>query len=121
MGTISLTANKIKEKGLSIWMFPEGTRSRGKGLLPLKTGAFRTAAKAGVPIVPICASNQHGTIDLGRWDNGKIIIEFLDPIYIDDDSREGLRAVTKKTHQLMQDKIDQLDAEIAASATKNKT
>ncbi len=45
-------------------MFPEGTRSRGRGLLPLKTGAFRTAIQANVPIVPICASNQVGTINL---------------------------------------------------------
>ncbi|HCM46974.1 MAG TPA: 1-acyl-sn-glycerol-3-phosphate acyltransferase, partial [Colwellia sp.] len=38
MNTIELTADKIKKDKLSIWMFPEGTRSRGKGLLPLKTG-----------------------------------------------------------------------------------
>ena len=113
MGTIDLTANKIKEKQLSIWMFPEGTRSRGNGLLPFKTGAFRTAVKAGVPIVPVCASNQHGTIDLGRWDNGKIIIEFLDPIYINEDNRECIRKVANETHQLMLKKIEQLDAEIA--------
>ena len=105
LGTISLTANKIKEKKLSVWMFPEGTRSRGRGLLPFKTGAFRTAAKAGVPIVPICSSNQHQTIDLSRWDNGKIIIEFLEPLYIDDDSREGMRLVADKAHTLMQAKV----------------
>jgi len=115
MGTIELTANKIKEKKLSIWMFPEGTRNHGKGLLPFKTGAFLTAAKAGVPIVPICVSNQHNKINLGRWDNGKIIIEFLDPIYLNDDNRKYIREIANNTHQLMQEKITQLDVEIAAS------
>ena len=114
LGTISLTANKIKEKKLSVWMFPEGTRSRGRGLLPFKTGAFRTAAKVGVPIVPICSSNQHQAIDLSRWDNGKIIIEFLEPLYIDDDSREGMRLVADKAHTLMQAKINQLNDELAS-------
>ncbi|MCW8864298.1 MAG: 1-acylglycerol-3-phosphate O-acyltransferase [Colwellia sp.] len=120
MGTISLTAKKIKENKLSVWMFPEGTRSRGRGLLPFKTGAFRTAVQAGVPIVPICGSCQHQTIDLSRWDNGKIIIEVLEPIYIDDGSRETIRMVADKTHALMQEKINQLNEELTNSSPDNK-
>ena len=118
MNTIELTADKIKNNKLSIWMFPEGTRSRGKGLLPLKTGAFRTAIQANVPIVPICASNQVGTINLNRWDNGKIIIEFLDPIQLNDSSRENLRSIVNEVHGLMSDKIDKLSVEAAAYHNK---
>ncbi len=113
MGTINLTAKKIKENKLSVWMFPEGTRSRGRGLLPFRAGAFHTAAQAGVPIVPICASSQHQTIDLSRWDNGKIIIEFLDPLYIDKANRENVRTVANKAHALMQEKINELNNEVA--------
>jgi len=114
INTIDLTADKIKKDKLSVWMFPEGTRSRGRGLLPLKTGAFRTALQAGVPIVPICASNQVGTILLNRWNNGKIIIEFLDPIELNDASRENLRSVVNETHKLMYNKIEKLSIEAAA-------
>jgi 1-acyl-sn-glycerol-3-phosphate acyltransferase len=106
-----MTANKIKKNKLSVWMFPEGTRSRGRGLLPLKTGAFRTAIQAKVPVVPVCASNQHGTIKLNRWDNGKIIIEFLDPINLDDSNRENLRTTVNDVHTLMSNKIEELSAE----------
>ncbi len=118
MNTIELTADKIKKDKLSIWMFPEGTRSRGKGLLPLKTGAFRTAMQAEVPIVPICASNQVGTINLNRWDNGKIIIEFLDPIQLNDANRENLRVIINEVHGLMSDKIEKLSIEAAAYHNK---
>jgi 1-acyl-sn-glycerol-3-phosphate acyltransferase len=118
MNTIELTADKIKKDKLSIWMFPEGTRSRGKGLLPLKTGAFRTAIQAEVPIVPICASNQVGTINLNRWDNGKIIIEFLDPIQLNDANRENLRLIINEVHGLMSDKIEKLSIEAAAYHNK---
>ncbi|MFQ3264189.1 MAG: 1-acyl-sn-glycerol-3-phosphate acyltransferase [Colwellia sp.] len=118
MNTIELTADKIKKDKLSIWMFPEGTRSRGKGLLPLKTGAFRTAIQAEVPIVPICASNQVGTINLNRWDNGKIIIEFLDPIQLNDANRENLRLIINEVHGLMSDKIEELSIEAAAYHNK---
>jgi len=115
MNTINLTANKIKNNKLSVWLFPEGTRSRGRGLLPLKTGAFRTAVNAGVPIIPICGSNQHETIQLNRWNNGKIIIEILEPIYITDDSRQNIRQCANDVHQLMKDKIAELDKEISES------
>jgi 1-acyl-sn-glycerol-3-phosphate acyltransferase len=118
MNTIDLTADKIKRNKLSVWMFPEGTRSRGRGLLPLKTGAFRTAMQADVPIVPICASNQHGTIKLNRWDNGKIIIEFLDPIYLNNDNRENLRSTVNDVHKLMRNKIEELTIEAAAYHNK---
>ncbi|MBU2894270.1 1-acylglycerol-3-phosphate O-acyltransferase [Colwellia sp. D2M02] len=114
MSTIAITAEKIKSKGLSIWLFPEGTRSRGRGLLPLKTGAFRTAIQSQVPIVPICGSNQHGTIKLNRWNNGKIIIEFLDPIYISEESRDSLRHTANAVHSLMDEKIKELSEEAKA-------
>jgi len=113
MSTINITANKIIKNKLSVWMFPEGTRSRGRGLLPFKTGAFRTAIQANVPIVPVCVSNQEGTIQLGRWNNGKIIVEILDPIYITDENRKNVRSIADQAHRLMKAKISQLDEEIA--------
>ena len=46
----------ILEEGKSVWIMPEGTRSRGRGLLPFKRGAFVAAIRTGVPIVPVCFS-----------------------------------------------------------------
>jgi len=120
MSTIAITADKITSKKLSIWMFPEGTRSRGRGLLPLKTGAFRTAITAEVPIVPICASNQHGTINLNRWNNGKIIIEFLAPIHLDQNNGDSLRQTANETHSLMKAKIETLSIEALAYLNSKK-
>jgi 1-acyl-sn-glycerol-3-phosphate acyltransferase len=39
--------------GISIMMFPEGTRSKDGELLPFKEGAFRLAIRAGVPVLPV--------------------------------------------------------------------
>ena len=117
MGTIDTTAQKIREKKLSVWLFPEGTRSYGRGVLPFKTGAFRTAAKAEVPIVPVCASNTHKTIDLNRWDNGKMIIEFLAPITLSGEDKEKIRTVTNQTRSAMLAKIEQLNIETGCELT----
>lgn len=109
-GTISKSANKIKQKGLSVWMFPEGTRSYGRGLLPFKTGAFRTALNASVPIVPVCMSTTHKTIKLNRWDNGTIYLEMLAPINLD--KQQSAREHATRVHQIMAAKITELDAQV---------
>lgn len=111
MGTIALTAEKIQEKGLSVWLFPEGTRSYGRGLMPFKTGAFRTAALADVPVVPICSSNQHGSIKLNRWNNGKIIIEFLPPLKVLAETKEEIRALANQVRENMANKLEEISIE----------
>jgi 1-acyl-sn-glycerol-3-phosphate acyltransferase len=42
--------------GISVMMFPEGTRTRDGSLLPFKDGAFSLAIRAGVPILPVAIS-----------------------------------------------------------------
>lgn len=43
--TMTTLAKRIHKDNLSIWMFPEGTRSRGRGLLPLKPAHFMPLLK----------------------------------------------------------------------------
>ncbi|MGL4985424.1 MAG: 1-acylglycerol-3-phosphate O-acyltransferase, partial [Plesiomonas sp.] len=112
--TIAQIVEKIKNRNISVWMFPEGTRSRGRGLMPFKTGAFHAAIAAGVPVVLICASEQHNKVRLNRWNNGEVIVEMLPPIDTAGYSRENVRELAEHCHQLMADKIAQLNAEVAA-------
>jgi len=44
---------RAKEKGYSLIVFPEGTRSRDGELHPFKKGAFRMAINTGLPVVPV--------------------------------------------------------------------
>lgn len=79
-GTMDQAAQAIKEKGISVWIMPEGTRSKGRGLLSFKKGAFITAIKAQVPIYPVAISEYHKTLKLNNLYAGKVIVRALTPI-----------------------------------------
>ncbi len=48
-----LHAARVLDQGQTLGMFPEGTRSRGRGLGVAKTGTARLAIEKGAPIVPM--------------------------------------------------------------------
>jgi 1-acyl-sn-glycerol-3-phosphate acyltransferase len=53
---------------MSVMIFPEGTRSAKGTLLPFKSGAFRLAIEAGVPVLPIAVhGTAHGMPKGGPW------------------------------------------------------
>ncbi|MDC5847848.1 1-acylglycerol-3-phosphate O-acyltransferase [Vibrio europaeus] len=112
--TIKQVAEAIHQRDLSVWAYPEGTRSKGRGLLPFKTGAFRMAIEAGVPITPMVVSTTHNKIDLNRRNNGVVITEMLEPIDTTQYNLNDARALAEHCHQLMEAKIAELDKEVAA-------
>ena len=60
MKTILTAIDKVKS-GISICIFPEGTRNKGENeleMLPFHEGSFKIATKAGCPIIPIAISNS---------------------------------------------------------------
>jgi 1-acyl-sn-glycerol-3-phosphate acyltransferase len=70
----------ILEKGEVLFIFPEGTRNRGKGLVSAKTGAARLAQKMGCPIVPVAVDGtQHMFRNFPR--RTKISFTVGDPIF----------------------------------------
>ena len=113
--TMAELARRIQEDNVSVWMFPEGTRSRGRGLLPFKTGAFHAAIAAGVPVVPVVCSTTHNQVDLNRWNNGKVICELMEPIDSRHYSKETVREFAEHCHAVMAKRIAELDAELAKS------
>ena len=50
--TILAGIDKVKH-GISIWIFPEGTRNRDAGMMEFKEGSMKIAEKTGCPIIPV--------------------------------------------------------------------
>ncbi|MCZ8500195.1 1-acylglycerol-3-phosphate O-acyltransferase [Vibrio lentus] len=111
VGTIDQVVTSLKESDVSVWMFPEGTRSRGRGLLPFKTGAFHAGIGAGLPIIPIVCSSTGG-VKLNRWNNGHVIVEMLPPISTEDYDKSNVRQLANLAREQMAAKLEELDKEV---------
>jgi 1-acyl-sn-glycerol-3-phosphate acyltransferase len=111
-GTMDTAAEAIRERKISVWIMPEGTRSRGRGVLPFKKGPFLTAIKAQVPIVPIAISSYTKTVNLKKWKAGLILIEVLPPIQTAGLTADDATRIKDEAFHLMRDTVARLDAEV---------
>ena len=83
VGMLREAEDAIRERGVAVWIFPEGTRSTVPGeLLPFKKGGFRMAVATGAPLVPVVASPLRPWSDLQRrrLDPNPVDIRVLEPI-----------------------------------------
>lgn len=84
--TILEGIEKVKS-GISIWIFPEGTRGRGEtelDMLEFKEGSLKIAEKSGHPVIPVAIT---GTADVFEKHipfirPSRVIIEYGEPIYL---------------------------------------
>lgn len=67
---------------VSVMIFPEGTRSRSRELLPFKDGAFRLAIETGVPILPIAVAGTRSAMAKGSFRFGRSVARchVLEPV-----------------------------------------
>ena len=67
----------MRTKGISVLVFPEGTRSKTGELLPFKRGAFHLAAKVGYPIVPVTIIDSDKIMPKGTFKLRRGIIKMI--------------------------------------------
>ncbi len=76
---------KVKT-GISICIFPEGTRNKGEELiLPFKEGSMKIAEKTGCPIIPMALNNTADIFEdhFPKIKKTHVIVEYGTPIYPD--------------------------------------
>lgn len=94
---------KVK-RGVSIWIFPEGTRNRNEDileLLPFKEGSLKIAEKSGCPVVPVAISGTAEVFEkhFPMIRPSHVTIEFGEPFIIKElppEERKFAGAYTRK-------------------------
>lgn len=102
------------ERGSSVIIFPEGTRSRTGEMLPFRNGAFRLAIETGAPVLPMAVHGTRRAIEKGSLFFGRAHaqVAILEPIPVEGltlEDVEGLRDEVRR-------RIQRAREELAASA-----
>lgn len=80
--TMTLAADSIRTRNISILIFPEGGRSHDGVLQAFKDGAAYIAIKAGVPVVPLAISGTREILAMhsATFHRGQVTVRIGDPI-----------------------------------------
>lgn len=108
----------MHKKKLSLWIFPEGTRSglATPDLLPFKKGPFHLAIQAKVPVVPVVCENYNRLFDSkSRFESGTIRIKVLPPVSTDGLTADDAAQLSEKVRSLMLHELQKMDQERQAA------
>ncbi|MGE3189099.1 MAG: lysophospholipid acyltransferase family protein, partial [Vicinamibacterales bacterium] len=88
-------ADGLTARGLSLIVFPEGTRSRDGRTAPFKGGSFIPAMHAGLPVVPLSIVGSRHVMRKGRLTTcpGEVTLIVHEPIPVEAVEEPDLRAV----------------------------
>lgn len=101
--TILVGIDQMK-KGISMFIFPEGTRNKEPDgeLLPFKEGSFKLALKSGCPIIPVAITNSYKIFEtqMPFIKKTSVVVQYGKPIIVEEldaDSKKHLGEYARKT------------------------
>lgn len=104
---------KALSRGCSIFMFPEGTRSKTGKVKLFKPGAFVLAKKMKIPILPVVISGTHTALpkkSLNFHGRQQIRIRMLHPIEPEQFEKIPAEELTERVQALIASKLEEMQA-----------
>ncbi len=106
--TILAGVNNIKN-GISMCIFPEGTRNKTTDLmLPFKEGSFKMAEKTGCAIVPMAISNSAEVLEnhFPKVKPAHVVLEYGKPIYPKELDKEDRKKIGVYCQDIIKDMLE---------------
>ena len=104
-----LKAIEYIKKGISICIFPEGTRNSGEelSLLPFKDGEFQVATKTGCAIAPISINSTCEIFEahFPKIRKTHVILEYGKPIYPDELDKDTKKHIGEYVRNIIDETI----------------
>lgn len=103
--TILQGIDYIKNKHVSIAIFPEGSRNKDEGVKPFKEGSFKFAQKTGCKIIPMAQNNTSAIFEdhFPFIKKSHTVLEFGKPIVMSELSKEDQKTIGAYTHKIVAD------------------
>lgn len=107
---IILQAIEYIKQGVSICVFPEGTRNKGPelSLLPFKEGTFKIATKTGCAIIPVSINNSIDVFEkhFPKITKTHVVIEYGKPIYTKELDKETCKHIGAYCQNIIQETLN---------------
>lgn len=88
------------QQGISMAIFPEGTRAKDGKIKAFKKGSLKLATKSGVPVVPVTIQGTYKAFELNKkLQDTEVLIHFGKPIYpqsLDKEKQNNLSEIVKE-------------------------
>lgn len=103
---IILTGIEKVKSGISICIFPEGTRNKvNDTFLPFHEGSFKIAEKSGCPIIPISINNSAAIFEdhFPKIRKAHVVIEYCKPIYVEQLPKEERKFIGTHVEKIIRE------------------
>ena len=106
-----LTAIEKVKSGISICIFPEGTRSKSEDeteRLPFHEGSFKIATKSGCAIIPMSINNTAEIFEahMPKIKSTHVVLEYGKPIYVKELSKEDQKHLGTYTQNIIYEMLE---------------
>lgn len=96
----------LVKKGVSICIFPEGTRNKVEDtFLPFHEGSFKIAEKTGAPIIPMTINNSASIFEnqAPKIRKAHVVIEYGKPILLSELDKEEKKFIGAKVQKIIEE------------------
>lgn len=112
---VILSAIEKINTGISICVFPEGTRNKiNHTFMEFHEGSFKIASKSGCPIIPMTIYNSADIFEdhLPKIKKTTVILEYGKPIYVKDLPKEDQKRIGAYTQNVIKETYETLNADM---------
>ncbi len=96
-----LAAADMIKNGISVFLFPEGTRSKDGKLHEFRDGSMKIATKSQCPVVPVGITGTANVFEkhFPKVKSAKVTVNFGEPIYTENMTRAEQKNLSHITHE----------------------